>query len=328
MQDPIAFAWGPDGKLWVVEMGDYPLGVDGKGKPGGRVKFLERTKGDGNYDKATVFLDDLGFPTGVLPWRKGVLVTCAPDIFYAEDTDGDGKADKKQVLFTGFNEGNQQHRVNGLVWGLDNWIYVRQRRQRRHDQVAEDRRRRSTSAAAISHPARHRRTSKPCSGPDAVRPQPRRLGQLVRRQQQQPDVPLRPRRPLPAPQPARRRARPRVPVSVTPGVAPVYPVSRTLPRFNDPGAANHFTSACSPIVYRDDLFGPAFANNTFVSEPVHNLVHREIMSRPGRHLHAAERAADEQTKRVPGVHRQLVPADDDRTPAPTAACGSPTCTGP
>src|SRR5258708_10503991 len=68
VQDPIAFAWGPDGKLWVVEMGDYPLGVDGKGKPGGKVKFLEDTKGTGKYDKATVFLDNLPFPTGVLPW--------------------------------------------------------------------------------------------------------------------------------------------------------------------------------------------------------------------------------------------------------------------
>src|SRR5262245_10010700 len=87
VMDPIAFAWGPDGKFWVVEMGDYPLGTDGKNKFGGKVKFLEDTDGDGKYDRATVFLDNLGFPTGVLPWRKGVLVTCAPDLFYAEDTD-------------------------------------------------------------------------------------------------------------------------------------------------------------------------------------------------------------------------------------------------
>src|SRR5262249_11297262 len=103
------------------------------GKPGGRIKFLEKTRraegrkppgdDDGPYDKATIFMDNLPFPTGVFPWGKGVLVTCAPDIFYAEDTKGTGKADKKVVLYTGFVEGNQQHRVNGLVWGLDNWIY-------------------------------------------------------------------------------------------------------------------------------------------------------------------------------------------------------------
>src|SRR5262249_39249753 len=123
VQDPICFAWGPDGKLWVVEMGDYPLGVDGKGKPGGKVKFLESSKGDGIYDRATVFLDNLPFPTGVAPWRNGVLVTAAPDVLYAEDTQGTGKADKIEVLFTGFHRGNPQHRINSLVWGLDNWVY-------------------------------------------------------------------------------------------------------------------------------------------------------------------------------------------------------------
>src|SRR5262249_40633872 len=67
--------------------------------------------------------DGIGYPTGVMPWGQGVLVTCAPEIFYAEDTDGDGKADVRRPLYSGFVEGNQQHRVNGLVWGLDNWIY-------------------------------------------------------------------------------------------------------------------------------------------------------------------------------------------------------------
>src|SRR5580765_828144 len=59
VQSPIAFNFGSDGKLWVVEMGDYPLGLDGKGKPGGIVRFLEDTKGDGHYDRSTVFLDGL-----------------------------------------------------------------------------------------------------------------------------------------------------------------------------------------------------------------------------------------------------------------------------
>src|SRR5215813_5190480 len=97
IQSPVAFDWGPDGRLWVVEMRDYPLGMDNKGKPGGRIVCLEDTDGDGRYDKATVFLDGLLFPTGVMSWGKGVIVTCAPDVFYAEDTDGDGKADRREV---------------------------------------------------------------------------------------------------------------------------------------------------------------------------------------------------------------------------------------
>ena len=70
-------------------------------------------------------------------------------------------------------------------------------------------------------------------------------------------------------------------VSVAPGAAPVFPISKTPPRFNDPHAFNHFTSACSAIVYRDDLFGPAFSGNVFVCEPVHNLVSRLVLTPDG-----------------------------------------------
>ena len=61
----------------------------------------------------------------------------------------------------------------------------------------------------------------------------------------------------------------------------LYPISRTLDRFNDPGAANHVTSANSPTPYRDDLFGPDFARSLFVSEPVHNLIHRMVLEPDG-----------------------------------------------
>ena len=123
VMDPVDLAWGPDGKMWVVEMADYPLGLDGRGKPGGRVRYLEDTDGDGRYDRSTLFLENLSFPNGVMPWREGVLVTCAPEIFYAEDTDGDGKADVRRPLYVGFGECNQQHRVNHLRWGLDHLVY-------------------------------------------------------------------------------------------------------------------------------------------------------------------------------------------------------------
>jgi putative membrane-bound dehydrogenase-like protein len=59
----------------------------------------------------------------VLPWKGGVLVSAAPNLWFFKDIDGDGRADERRVLFTGFGEGNQQLRVNGLHWGLDNWVY-------------------------------------------------------------------------------------------------------------------------------------------------------------------------------------------------------------
>ncbi len=121
--DPVAIDWGADGRLWVAEMADYPYGLDGAGQPGGRIRYLEDTDGDGLYDRSVIFLDAISFPTAVMPWRNGVLVTAAPELFYAEDTDGDGRADRRDVLFRGFMEGNQQLRVNGLRYGIDNWVY-------------------------------------------------------------------------------------------------------------------------------------------------------------------------------------------------------------
>lgn len=317
VQDPVAFAWGPDGKFWVVEMGDYPLGTDGKGKPGGRVKFLTKASGGRKppdqskpaadsarhqgavaprspdaYDKATVFLDNLGYPTGVMPWGKGVIVTCAPEIFYAEDTDGDGKADKKIVLYTGFAEGNQQHRVNGLTWGLDNWIYgangdsggvVKSLKTGQTVNISGlDFRIKPDeglieAATGMTQFGRCRDDWGNWFGCNNSNP----MFHFVLADHYMKRNPH-----LPAP-PAR------VPVPVKPGAAPVFPISRTLPRFNDPGAVNHFTSACSVIVYRDDLFGPAYENNTFVSEPVHNLIHREIMTPKGVTF-TSRRADDEQ----------------------------------
>jgi len=122
--DPVAFDWDERGRLWVVEMADYPLGMDNNGKPGGRVRILEDTDGDGRYDKSTLFADGLNFPNGILTWRDGIIVTAAPNILFLRDTDGDGKADDRQVLVSGLQEGNQQLRANGLRWGLDNWVYV------------------------------------------------------------------------------------------------------------------------------------------------------------------------------------------------------------
>ncbi len=292
VQSPIFVAWGPDGKLWVVEMGDYPVGLDGKGKPGGRIKFLESTKGDGKYDRATVFLDGLSFPTSVLPWGKGVLVTCAPEIFYAEDTDGDGKADLRVPLYTGFHEGNPQHRVNSLVYGLDNWIYCANGDSGGLVKSVK-------TGASIEIRGRDLRIRPSDGGLEAQAGQTQYgrgrddWGNWFGNNNSDPLYHY-----VLAEQYLRRNphvAAPnlRVQVSVTPGPSRVYPISRTLPRFNDPGAANHFTSACSAIVYRDDLFGPAFAENTFVSEPVHNLVHREIMT-PRGITFTSRRAADEQ----------------------------------
>lgn len=118
VDSPVAICWDGDARMYVAEMIDYPAGP-----PAGRISLLEDRDNDGRYEHATVFAKGLPFPNGVLAARGGLLVTAAPDLLFLEDTDGDGVADKRTVLFTGFGEGNQQLRANGLTWGLDGWIY-------------------------------------------------------------------------------------------------------------------------------------------------------------------------------------------------------------
>ena len=108
------------GRLYVVEMPGYPLDKSGTGK----IKLLTDTDGDGVMDKSVVFADKLTLPNGILRWKKGVIVTDAPDVIYLEDTDGDGKADVRTPLLTGFSLSNPHVNVNNPVYGLDNWIYL------------------------------------------------------------------------------------------------------------------------------------------------------------------------------------------------------------
>src|SRR5215213_6193232 len=70
--DPVAIDWDTAGRLWVVEMADYPLGMDGKGKAGGRVRVIEDSNADGKYDRSKVFAEGLNFPTGIITWRDGI----------------------------------------------------------------------------------------------------------------------------------------------------------------------------------------------------------------------------------------------------------------
>jgi putative membrane-bound dehydrogenase-like protein len=122
--DPIALAFDEKGRLWVVEMPGYPNGGLAESPPRapGRVKILDDFR-DGRYRKVTVFASGLDFPTSVLPYRRGAIVAAAPDVLYFEDTDGDGRADRRRVLYTGFGRKNIQALVNGLLWGIDNWVH-------------------------------------------------------------------------------------------------------------------------------------------------------------------------------------------------------------
>lgn len=125
LSSPVALSVDEQGRAFVVEMRDYS---ERRPERLGRVRMLSDTNHDGRFDTASLFLPDLPWPTAVMCWDGGVFVGVTPDIWYAKDTDGDGVADVREVVFTGFasdyapfatNQLNVQAMLNSMQWGLD-----------------------------------------------------------------------------------------------------------------------------------------------------------------------------------------------------------------
>ena len=124
VEDPVAICFDPDGALYVCEMRGYSERRD---EALGRVSRLTDEDGDGHYEKATVFAEGLQWPTGLICWDGGVFVLATPNLYFFKDEDGDGVAEKKEGVFTGFGEGvkelNVQALANSLTWGPNGRIY-------------------------------------------------------------------------------------------------------------------------------------------------------------------------------------------------------------
>jgi putative membrane-bound dehydrogenase-like protein len=121
--DPVALSFDEMGWVYVVEMRDYPYGFGPERRPGGTVRLLVDSDGDGKADRSTLFAENLSFPTSITCWDGGVLVTAPPEILFLKDTDGDGKADVREVVIEGFHLGVTDSNANGLRWSLDNWVH-------------------------------------------------------------------------------------------------------------------------------------------------------------------------------------------------------------
>src|SRR4029453_14183435 len=105
--------------------GPAPLEGAPGSAPEGVITLLENTDHDGRFDKRTDFARNLTFPNGILPWDGGVFVTRGPDLLYLKDTTGDGIADVRRVVLTGFDATKTtQLRFSHPTLGIDNWIYL------------------------------------------------------------------------------------------------------------------------------------------------------------------------------------------------------------
>ena len=120
VRDPIAMGFDENGRLFVVEMCDYS---EQDKDFLGSIRLLEDADGDGRFEKSTVFADKLSWPTALVCYGGGLFVGAAPDIYWLKDTDGDGRADERKTVFTGFNRDNVQGLLNSFHWTLDNRIH-------------------------------------------------------------------------------------------------------------------------------------------------------------------------------------------------------------
>jgi putative membrane-bound dehydrogenase-like protein len=122
--NPVAMTWDARGRLWVVELYEYPKGAPKGAKGRDRIKILEDVDADGVADKVTVFADGFSLATGIALGHGGVYLGAAPDLLFLEDTDGDDKADKVTKLLTGFGMEDRHELLNGFAWGPDGWLYM------------------------------------------------------------------------------------------------------------------------------------------------------------------------------------------------------------
>ena len=305
--DPVAMAYDALGRAYVVEMRGYPYPEN---QPTGNVTLLTDKDGDGVFDARSIFVDGLSWPTGVVPYDGGVYIAVAPDILYAKDTDGDGVADVKRRVFTGFGTQNVQGLLNGLLWGVDGWIYGSSGSNggEIRDLARPDARPAGLSAdetsdlkpdgsafQAVSGGGQfghclddwgHRFV---CNNSNHIRQIVLPAEDVDRNRFFTPDAVL-------------------TDIAVEGGAAPVFRISppepwrvvRTRQRAADPATARRlpptelvasgfFTSASGVTIYRGSVFPPEYRGNAFVGDVGGNLVHRKSLAKDGA-IYKATRA--------------------------------------
>jgi putative membrane-bound dehydrogenase-like protein len=122
--NPVAMSFDERGRLWVLELYEYPLGTKPGEKGRDRIKILEDVDGDGVADKVTVFADGMTLATGLLVGNGGVYVGEAPHLWFLRDTNGDDVADEKTEVLTGFGLEDRHELLNGFTWGPDGQLYM------------------------------------------------------------------------------------------------------------------------------------------------------------------------------------------------------------
>ena len=294
--DPIDLAFDERGRAFVLELPGYP----DMERPA-RIVALSDRDGDGRWDRRRLFAADLGMADSILPWRQGLVVAAPPDIVYLEDTDGDGRADRREVLLSGFAEGNPQHNVNALRYGLDNWIHGANGGNGGRTfwpdapddaiELGQDDFRVDFRDDSRGEPGSRRfeRTGRGAGGFGMTFGVWGRsfgthnldhLSQLV--------IPRRYLARLPA---SRQNARLRLAAHADGGPAELFPIGVRQTRPNHPEQSSRFSAACAVTAYGGGAFDGAGLTDlgfaVFVADPSANVVHRAVVDADGAAAEAA-----------------------------------------
>jgi glucose/arabinose dehydrogenase/cytochrome c553 len=276
VQDPIFITFDEDGRLWVVEMRSFMPDIDGEGEslPMGRISVLEDINGDGMMDKSTIYLDSLIMPRALGLIKGGALVAENNALWITYDLDGDLVADSKELFDSTYAQnGIPEHSDNGLLRNIDNWYY-NAKSKLRYRQVNGEWVREITEARGqygIDHDDQGRlfyNYNWSQLHADLVPP-----NYLGRNSNHVPSTgidhgltidrkifPIRPN------------------LAVNRGYIP-----GTL---DEAGRLLEFTAACSPLVFRSNLFPEEYYGNAFVCEPAGNLIKRNVVRESGILLEA------------------------------------------
>ena len=268
--DPVAIDFDLEGRMYIVEMLGFMPDTSGRDSraPLGRIVVLEDGDDDGAMDRRTVFLDKLILPRSVKVLDHGVLVAEPPNLWLARDTDGDLKADAKELVRNDFGrlEGNPEHNANGLLWGLDNVIYTSE-----HTYHLELNNGQFRVQPALS------RGQWGVSSDDA--------GRIYRNWNEQPIFADIVASRYFVRNPSLARTRGLYEMLMDPKEMTVWPVRPTLGinrgyregMLRADGSLAKFTSAGSPVIYRGDRLPSELYGNAFVTESAGNLVHRLVL---------------------------------------------------